>query len=252
MMASDNIDVGDFRVRWNILRELERKELDRSLSKHLIAEFNISMSDSENDTSFDIITPIVDRPPTADDVAVTAMSDAGESDIENPLTERLETDNGTLQTIPDPVPSDRFVDFSDDDVTTFIRDKENINTLRKTRGDINLVNQFLRKKGENRNMNEICPAELDTLLANFVLSVRKGDGKEFEPCSLRSIISSVDRYFRRHKYGCTIMGHTRDDSFNLTRQALLSKQKDLKQKGKGNRPNRSQPLSHRYGNKYFV
>ena len=44
-----------------------------------------------------------------------------------------------------------------------------------------------------RELNEIPPNELEFLLSDFVLSVRKRDGREFVPTSIRSIISSVDR-----------------------------------------------------------
>jgi hypothetical protein len=56
-----------------------------------------------------------------------------------------------------------------------------------------MATQFLKLKNETRELHKIEPTELDPLLANFVLTVRKKDGGEYEPNSLRSIISSVDR-----------------------------------------------------------
>ena len=60
-------------------------------------------------------------------------------------------------------------------------------------------------KNENRDIHEIPCLELDQYLATFVLSVRKTDGHEYEPSSLRSIISSIDRKLGRQKYGHKIM-----------------------------------------------
>ena len=62
------------------------------------------------------------------------------------------------------------------------------------------MEQFLRKKGETRSLHQIAHVELDLLIANFILSVRKTNGEEFEPTTLRSMIGSIDRLFRRHKY----------------------------------------------------
>uniref|UniRef100_A0A8W8NL87 ZMYM2-like/QRICH1 C-terminal domain-containing protein n=1 Tax=Magallana gigas TaxID=29159 RepID=A0A8W8NL87_MAGGI len=84
--------------------------------------------------------------------------------------------------------------------------------------------------------------ELDVFIANFILSVRKKGGEEFEPISLKSMISSIDRALRRHRYEASIM-QSPDNIFTATKQALKAKQKDLKQKGKGNRPQKVDPLS---------
>lgn len=56
-----------------------------------------------------------------------------------------------------------------------------------------------------REFYKISPTELDVFIANFILSVRKKGGEEFEPISLRSMISSIDRALRRHRYEASIM-----------------------------------------------
>ena len=97
------------------------------------------------------------------------------------------------------------------------------------------------------NFRLIPPNELDPLQANFLLTVRKKYGGDFEPCTLRSIISSVDRKLQRTKYGHSIIAKfgtgMKDVSFNLTREALKAKQKQLKQQDKGNKPRRACPLT---------
>ncbi|XP_062579483.1 uncharacterized protein LOC134241461 [Saccostrea cucullata] len=116
------------------------------------------------------------------------------------------------------------------------------NTLRKTLYDINLLKTFLLSKNEKREFFKIPPTELDVYVANFILSVRKKGGEEFEPTSLRSLISSIDRALRRHRYETSII-QSPEFIFAATKQALKAKQKDLKQKGKGNRPQKADPLS---------
>jgi len=41
---------------------------------------------------------------------------------------------------------------------------------------------------------------LDEYVANYILSVPKADGAEYECTSIRNIVSSLDRKPKRHKY----------------------------------------------------
>jgi hypothetical protein len=126
--------------------------------------------------------------------------------------------------------------------------------MKKTLGDVALVEKCFRLKKKERDIHLITPNELDPLLANFLLTVRKKDGGDFEPPTLRSIISSVDRKLRRTKYGHPIIGTgMKDVTFELTREALKAKQRQLKQQGKGNKPERTCPLlMKKFDNKIHV
>ena len=98
-------------------------------------------------------------------------------------------------------PNAQFLNLNLTEVESFLSNQENANTVKKTLRDVNLVRKFLKMKNENRDIHEIPCLELDQYLATFVLSVRKTDGHEYEPSSLRSIISSIDRKLGRQKYG---------------------------------------------------
>lgn len=80
------------------------------------------------------------------------------------------------------------------------------------------------------------------LLANYLLTLHKKAGREYDPSTLRSIIN---RKLKRHTYGHSIDGSTKhqDEAFRVTRESLKAKQKVLKQKGKGNKHLRSQPIT---------
>lgn len=138
-----------------------------------------------------------------------------------------------------------FLEMTEVDIQQFIDGNQNKNTLKKTLREVALVTRFLKLRNEHREMHNIPPSELDPLLASFLLTVRKQDGGEYEPSSLRSFVGSVDRKLKRQKYGHTIIvdKSCQDDSFRLTREALKAKQKQLKQQGKGNKPRRAQPLT---------
>ena len=133
----------------------------------------------------------------------------------------------------------RFADINS--VEQFIEDQENENTRKKTQQNVALLEEFLTLRNESRLIEEIAPKELNAYIAEFIITVRKKDGNEdYEPSSLRSLMASFERYLKKKNYGFSIM---KDAEFEQARKALQSKQKDLKQKGKGNKPNASVALT---------
>ena len=104
---------------------------------------------------------------------------------------------------------------------------------KKTVSDLKLFNEFLNSEEEERNIENIPAAELQQLAKKFVLGVRKKNGEEYEPSSLRGFLQSVDRYLR--KKGCTF-SLLNDKEFCEVQDILKKKQKQLKAIGKGNKP----------------
>ena len=131
----------------------------------------------------------------------------------------------------------RFVLHTDTDVENFLNVEENKNTKRKTEGDLTLVLTFLATEKEYRKLEDLPPAELDTYLSRFLLSVRKKSGEEYEPTTLRGFIASVERHRKKQGYSDSIIT---GQPFAKTRNALKSKQKQLKRLGKGT--NHKRPL----------
>ena len=127
-------------------------------------------------------------------------------------------------------------------VNEFIEAQENNNTQRKTKGDLSVLVEFLKTvKDETREVENIPPSELNEYLSEFILSVKKkSTNDEYEPCTLRSFVSSFDRYLKSKDYGYSIV---KDAVFERTRKTLQAKQRDLKKKGKGNKPNASTALN---------
>ena len=135
----------------------------------------------------------------------------------------------------------RFVKTTDNEIDQFISNQRNKNTIRKTESDVKLIKQFIfDTTGNNLELESIPPKELNEFLSNFIVSVRKVDGGEFEPSTLRSIISSADRHLKAHSYGTSIMEGA---CFERTKQALKAKQKYLKQMGKGVKSNAAEPIT---------
>ena len=112
----------------------------------------------------------------------------------------------------------RFV-IHDSSVEEYVESLENKNTQGKTKRDVKLLNDFLRgeKKKEKRELSAITPEDLDRYLAEFIRSVRRKDGGEYEPSSLRSLLASVERHLKKNSYPASIFS---DRRFELTRRCL--------------------------------
>ena len=135
----------------------------------------------------------------------------------------------------------RFASISDEEVLKEFTEKlENENTKKKTLYDIKVFKEYLDACDEKREIEDITPVELQEIIKKFVLAVRKRNGEEYEPSSLRAFIQSIDRHLRKNNYGFFVLN---DKEFHEVQDILKKKQKQLKSIGKGNRPNAADPLS---------
>ena len=106
----------------------------------------------------------------------------------------------------------------------------------------------MAKEKENRQVEEDPPQELDNYLSRFLLSLRKKNGDEYEPSTLRGFIASSERYLKKCHYSELVIT---GQNFARTRDALKSKQKHLKRLGKGNKPNEASSLAPEERDKYL-
>ena len=90
----------------------------------------------------------------------------------------------------------RFNEIKEKDIDEFNEAEENQNTKRKTELDVNLIHSYIATEAVSHlngppRMEELSPSELDTYLSKFLLVVRKKNGEEYEPTTLRGFVSSV-------------------------------------------------------------
>ena len=130
--------------------------------------------------------------------------------------------------------------ISEEQINNFIIEQQNKNTSIKTKRDVRYIQRYLLSLGETRNVELIPPNELDVLISTFLINVKKLDGSEYEPTSLRAYISSLDRHLKVAGYSGSVIGGL---EFGKTRQVLGAKLKQLKSLGKGNRPNAAQAIT---------
>ena len=105
----------------------------------------------------------------------------------------------------------------DKPIDKFIEDQKNKNTLSKTRKYVSLLTEFLNSKNESRRIEKIPPKELNEYISEFIRAVRRKDGEDFEPSSLRGLICSINRHLKACKYPCSVIEVSQ---FEQVRQAL--------------------------------
>ena len=64
-------------------------------------------------------------------------------------------------------------------IDDYIIEQQNKNTTAKTTRDVKLLIEFLREKHEQRNLEDIEAKVLNEYLCEFILSVKRKDGKGF-------------------------------------------------------------------------
>ena len=146
-------------------------------------------------------------------------------------------------------PSDeRFRDVKFDDNDNFLKENENENTRKKTTSDMNLFGTYLVQTGEKAEIENLSAESLNEKFSTFLLYVRKKDGSEYEPTTLRGFLCILDRYLRQKKFNLNVNSGSQ---FAKCREVLKGKQKQLKGLGYGNKPNASNELMDEDINKLF-
>jgi len=97
-----------------------------------------------------------------------------------------------------------------------------------------------RKKNQRRKIEEIQPEELNRYVTEFILSVKRKDGQDYEPSSLLGLFSTFNQYLKEHKNS---VGIIQDIVFDQARKCLEARSKQLKKEGKGNKPNAAEALT---------
>lgn len=134
----------------------------------------------------------------------------------------------------------RFEKVNTDEVYNFIQNQENENTRKKTVSDMKLFTEFCHSQGESRPIEVLPPEVLDLLFGNFIAVVKKPDNSEYEPSSIRGMVSSLDRYLRGKQYRHCV---NKNPLFAHSNNSINAKLRFLKAQGHGSKPNASDELT---------
>ena len=87
---------------------------------------------------------------------------------------------------------------SQKNILEFIESQEKQNTKLITERDIKRLKNWLQEKGARREIQNIPVDRLNWLLAEFYIAVRKNDGSDYEPTTLKGLKHSIARYLKDH------------------------------------------------------
>ena len=94
-----------------------------------------------------------------------------------------------------PIPDQIILD--DEELERFVQKQKNENTKRKTKYDVKKWYEWSKSVGETRPIEDIPPVELNRLLGHYYCKVRKNNGPPYEPDTITSFQSSLDRHLTK-------------------------------------------------------
>jgi len=130
--------------------------------------------------------------------------------------------------------------FSDSDIAELQAKADNANTKRSTKTWMKVLSSWCSSRSVSDKIEKLEPDELDKLLNKFYVEVKKIDGTDYEPESLKIMQAATDRYLKDAGYKYSV---TRSREFCNSQKTLHAKAVSLREQGKGKRPNKSSPLT---------
>ena len=116
---------------------------------------------------------------------------------------------------------------------------ENTNTRRSVDKWVNVYKKWATQQSINQNLEYFDGDYLDEVLRKFYTEVRKKDGTDYEPESLRVMQSSLQRHLAEVGSNWNIL---KDSKFIESRRILESKSRTLKELGMGKKKHSSDTL----------
>ena len=134
----------------------------------------------------------------------------------------------------------RFPEVDSEDIEDLRSSALNINTSRSTKQWMNVFNSWcIARRFQNVNIETMATLDLDKVLCKFYAEVKKKDGEDYEPESLRIMQCAIERYLKENGYEFSIL---RSREFRKSQEILNAKAISLRREGKGKRPNKAQCL----------
>ena len=131
----------------------------------------------------------------------------------------------------------RFPLTSNELLEETLKQAENKNTNRSTTTWMRVWSSWATSRRINVNIETMAPVTLNEVLQKFYLEVRKQDGSEYEPDSLKVMQAALERHLSTHKYQYSLIY---SHEFASSRAVLDAKVKQLRMQGHGKRKNRAQ------------
>ena len=114
---------------------------------------------------------------------------------------------------------------SNSDIDLFIQSNNAKNTKSSDRYAENILKRHLQKLSVTKPPEKLSPKELDNVLCDLFMNVKKQNGNEYEPDCLSTVHRALQRVLIAKKYRYNILT---DKQFERSRLVLSSKRKKLK------------------------
>jgi hypothetical protein len=135
----------------------------------------------------------------------------------------------------------RFLAANQNTIEAFKNSAKNQNTRKSTEFWVRVWGKWcLEKKIAQVAIENYEPHELNKLLESFYAEVKTQKGEDYEPECLKIMITALDRHLKDNGYQHSIV---RDREFTSSKSVLEGKAKQLRQEGRGKRPNKSRQLT---------
>jgi hypothetical protein len=135
----------------------------------------------------------------------------------------------------------RFATVNPTEIEALAGSAKNNNTIKSTRNWLNVFMEWAKQRQQETDIAKYTPpADLDMVLCRFYAEIRKQDGGEYEPDSLRVMQSALQRELRNKNSPLDILN---DLQFHNSREVLEGKARQLRAAGMGRKPNASKALT---------
>ena len=130
----------------------------------------------------------------------------------------------------------RFIEADDELIELLKCESENKNTKRSTGYWKGIFEKWAKTRGKEEQLESYDIPELNEALSQFYAELRKENGQDYEPDSLKVMQAALDRHLRSKNYPKSIV---RDTEFLSSRKVLEGKARKLREQGMGKRPNKA-------------
>ena len=114
----------------------------------------------------------------------------------------------------------RFPEISGEEIQQLAEKAVNKNTVKTTKKWMNVWKSLAESKGLDNDIVKYEAKKLDECLSRFFAEIRKSDGSDYEPDSLRVMLAALDRHLKQNDRKISI---AKDREFVKCRQVLEGK-----------------------------
>lgn len=115
----------------------------------------------------------------------------------------------------------RFALADEEIIKNLKKASENENTRKSTGVWMNIFRKWASERNVEEKLEIYEASELDSTLCRFFAEIRKENGEDFEPDSLKVMLAALERYLKDNNYQHSLL---KDVAFQNSRKVLEGKQ----------------------------